>query len=87
MILHTVNKTAALAKCLPMLGEDDVLLLIEDGVLLGLENLQLDTRVLALSADVSARGLQTRLPDTISRIDYADFVDLAVRADKVCAWF
>lgn len=90
MILHTINKPEALSLCLPMLGNDDTVLLIEDGVLLALNNSarsQLGrARVLVLDADVSARGLVGRIGN-LESVSYAGFVELAARASKVCSWF
>lgn len=65
--------------------QGDAVLLLEDGVFLGLGELPFPAY--AISADVRARGLQTRLGADIDVIDYAGFVELTTQASKVCAWF
>ncbi|MBT4491983.1 MAG: sulfurtransferase complex subunit TusB [Gammaproteobacteria bacterium] len=84
MILHTVNKPAAWNKCEGLIDTSDVVLLLEDGVYLALES---DTQCFAISADIDARGLRGKIKDNVSLIDYDQFVELTLRADKVCAWF
>ena len=84
MILHTLNKTSALAKCSNLIAEDDLMLLMEDGVYLALQGVD---EGFALKADVEARGIADRMPEGIRVIDYDGFVSLTAEADKVCAWF
>ncbi len=86
MILHTINKPSALADCQFSIGMDDCVLLMEDGVYLGLQT-ELPGIVYALTADVQARGIGNKLKDSIQVIDYQRFVALSLQADKVCAWF
>ncbi len=85
MILHTINKVSALALCRDLICEGDKVVLLEDGVYLGLQPLPLP--VLAIRQDVDARGLSGRLTDHTKLIDYNDFVHLCTGADKVCSWF
>lgn len=84
MILHVVNKPAAFSLCDSLLTNDDRVLLIEDGVYLGLT---LNVTAVAIEEDVIARGLGNKLPANITLIDYEGFVDLCAEADKVCSWF
>ena len=84
MILHTVNKPAAWDKCEGLIESGDEILLLEDGVYLALSN---DFQCTAVVADVDARGLRTKLGANVRLIDYDEFVDITIRADKVCAWF
>jgi sulfur relay protein TusB/DsrH len=65
-MLHTVNKSpdaSALRQCLHVIGADDVLVLIEDGVYCALTANAVDSwletplTVYAILADVEARGL------------------------------
>jgi len=84
MILHTINKVSAWGKCEGLISENDQVLLLEDGVYLALS---LRRPCAVLSADAAARGLTGHLPDGARLMDYGDFVGLAARADKVCAWF
>lgn len=90
--LHTVNKTAAnnaLATCLRVASSGDSLLLIEDGVYQASALVQLPQaatlRLYALQEDVAARGIS--LPDAITAIDYAQFVDLVCAQQRSVSWF
>ncbi|MEM7366237.1 MAG: sulfurtransferase complex subunit TusB [Pseudomonadota bacterium] len=88
MILHTVNKPpshAALADCLAVMASDDLMLLIEDGVYC-LHEVSSDTRVHVLTPDLDARGLRDRLPAELTAVDYAGFVALCARVDKIKTW-
>lgn len=99
MVLHTVNKSPlshqALANCLKVMGNEDSLLLIEDGVygaLAGtassdtLAHLASSGRLHVLSEDVNARGLTDRLISNVSQVDYAGFVDLVASHESSMAW-
>lgn len=85
MILHTINKTSALELCRDLISEGDKVVLLEDGVYLGLQPLPFAT--LAIRVDVEARGLSGGLKKQTESIEYSEFVDLCTRADKVCSWF
>lgn len=85
MILHTINKTSALELCRNLIAEGDKVVLLEDGVYLGLQPLPF--LVFAIRQDVDARGLDGRLTEQTESIDYSDFVRLCTEADKVCSWF
>ena len=85
MILHTINKVSALGLCSDLIAEDDKVILLEDGVYLGLQPLPF--LVFAIRFDVDARGLSSRLAAQTKSIDYSDFVGLCAEADKVCSWF
>jgi len=84
MILHTINKPAAWAKCSGLVTEQDGLVMLEDGVYLALSEIKVGH---AIRADVEARGLLKRLPEQVQLIDYPDFVRLCIKAEKICAWF
>ena len=88
MILHTVNKPpshAALSDCLAVMASDDLMLLIEDGVYC-LHEVSSDSRVHVLTPDLEARGLWDRLPAELTTVDYAGFVGLCTRVDKIKTW-
>ena len=85
MILHTINKLSALGLCRDLIAEGDKVVLLEDGVYLGLQSLPFP--VFAIHFDVDARGLAGRLTEQTESIDYSDFVSLCTGADKVCSWF
>ncbi len=85
MILHTINKVAGLALCQHLIAADDKVVLLEDGVYLGLQPLPFS--ICAIRLDVEARGLVGRLKEPVELIDYSDFVSLCTEADKICSWF
>ena len=85
MIVHTINKVSALSLCSNLIAEGDQVVLLEDGVYIGLQPLPFS--VFAIRVDVDARGLSGRLTEQIESIDYSDFVRLCTEADKVCSWF
>lgn len=98
--LHTVNKSPfereTLKSCLGHLKAGDALLLIEDGVL-GVRTASTvadrlaaaleDCAIYALAPDLAARGiLPEQMIGGVELVDYAGFVDLAVRHERVQAW-
>jgi len=85
MIVHTINKVSALGLCNNLIAECDKVVLLEDGVYLGLQSLPF--LVFAIRLDVDARGLGGLLAAQTESIDYSDFVRLCTEADKVCSWF
>lgn len=85
MVLHTINKVAALDMCRGLIGPDDLVVLIEDGVYLALSELLF--RTYALEDDLLARGLQHRNLKSVKLIGYQKFVELSVKAEKICSWF
>lgn len=102
MILHTVNKSPfaqqVLANCLGLAAPGDGVMLIEDGVYGALAASPLATTLRELAAagvnfyalqpDLDARGLHAEtLQSFITPVSDAEFVALAVRADKVQSWY
>jgi tRNA 2-thiouridine synthesizing protein B len=94
-MLHTVNKSpdaSALRQCLHVIGADDVLVLIEDGVYCALTANAVDSwvetplTVYAILADVEARGLLGRLDPRVAMIDYEHFVSLCVAHPASKRW-
>ena len=96
-MLHTVNKSpfshSSLESCLRFVGEGDVILLLEDGVLAAVSDTSRSTLieaalktipVYAIEADVQARGLD-KLVDGVRMASYADFVKL-LEDHKSQAW-
>ncbi|MDR7344071.1 tRNA 2-thiouridine synthesizing protein B [Pantoea alhagi] len=78
---------------LRMLRADDDLLLMQDGVLAGLQQsrllpplLQAPARLWALKEDVVARGLTAQISAKITVIDYNDFVTLTVKQQQQMPW-
>ncbi len=98
--LHTVNKSpferSTFASCFIHVKAGDAVLLIEDAVL-GARAGSVVERVVAtslqacsiyaLGPDLVARGITPdKLIGGIEVVDYAGFVDLAVRHERVQAW-
>lgn len=100
-ILHTVNKSpfsnSTLTSCVSVCAGNDVILLLEDGVLGAVKdtaytNLLLDImatgiKVYALIGDVKARGLADKLLPDIILIDYPEFVHLSITHKCVQSWY
>ena len=95
MILHTVNKastdSSALAQCLAVIGTDDYLLLIEDGVynaLLDVAQLTvLSERCNVLKADADARGISAKAAANFNLVSYEQFVELVANCKLTQSWF
>ncbi len=98
-MLHTVNKSPfasnALEACLRHAQQGSAVLLIEDGVYAATAGTTVSQRLLdalatvsvyALQPDIEARGLQHRLMNGITLVDYGGFVDLAVAHRTVQSW-
>ncbi len=77
MKLHIVNRKEALG--LMLVGTDDAVIQIEDGVYP-----TLDRPTYVLKADLEARGLEPRANQIV--VDYEGFVQLCVDCTKVITW-
>ena len=99
MMLHTVNKSpfdhSAFRTCLKFAGPGSAVLLIEDGVYAAARDTAVSKElqealervsIYALKSDVEARGMQNRVMDGVSLVDYGGFVDLVVEHDAVQSW-
>lgn len=99
-MLHTINKSPfekdSLDTCLRLARAGSDLLLIEDAVYGALAGTRLEPAIVdalkryavyVLRADIEARGIdpQSLIPG-IETVDYAGFVDLAVKNDRVQSW-
>lgn len=99
--LHTVNKSPfshnTLASCLRVCGDQDGILLLEDGVFGAIrqapcaEELQViiskGVKVYALENDLKARGLSDKLQGQITVTDYNGFVQLSLDFRCVQSWY
>jgi tRNA 2-thiouridine synthesizing protein B len=98
-MLHIVNKshaqTSTLQSCLRLARSGSALLLIEDavyaatsagaatsGVVEALKRL----KVYALQPDVDARGMNGKLIDGVTAVDYGGFVDLVAEHNTCQSW-
>lgn len=93
-MLHTLTKSpvsADLTTLCQMMGEDDELLLLQDGVLCAMRGSPaLDAlpaeRVYALAEDVEARGLSAHISPDVRLLDYTQFVTLSIKHTSQMAW-
>lgn len=96
MNLHIISKSpqqySALYDALPLLGADDRMLLIDDGVYAALANtaafaqiVQSGCLCLALEQDLHTRGIKAAAG--INTINMQDFVALVFTADKTVSWY
>lgn len=87
--LHILNKSPGhprATQCLEALSEADTLLLIENGtLLLATADLPATGRVVALSADVAARGLGD-VAGAATIVGFDDMVSLSLQAQNVISW-
>ncbi|XVB27430.1 sulfurtransferase complex subunit TusB [Citrobacter koseri] len=95
-MLHTLSVSpwhADIAAMLRLMEHGDDLVLLSDGVTAAiadgrfLEILQSAPITLyVLQDDVDARGLAGQISDSVVRVDYTDFVRLAVKHPSQMAW-
>ncbi|RRV04414.1 sulfurtransferase complex subunit TusB [Pseudomonas sp. v388] len=86
VLSHSPFADTRLASCLSLLGPQDGLLLCGDAVYaLACANKRLDCeKLFALAEDLTARNLAA--PEGVEAIDYAGFVELSIRFDRVNTW-
>ncbi len=98
-MLHTVNKSPfnhdSLSSCLKCAQPGSTVLLIEDGVYAAREGTKFsdkvkdamkNIKVVALTPDLDARGVNNNLIDGIEQVDYTGFVNLATECHTVQSW-
>jgi len=99
--LHTINKSpfthSTLSSCLQVCGNQDGILLLEDGVFGALKNAPYEeelsqlinqgVKVYALYSDVKARGINDKLRSDIELTDYNGFVKLSTEHRCVQSWY
>ncbi|MBI6550156.1 sulfurtransferase complex subunit TusB [Xenorhabdus lircayensis] len=95
-MLYTVGRSPYHDDFNAMLGlvsDADDVLLIQNGVLLGIsdnhhlaELLQTGAGIYALQEDLDARGLVEQISDRVMVIDYSGFVSLTVKHQQNFAW-
>ena len=85
MILHTFNSIDAYRLHGHRPSAEDLLLLIEDGVLITIQqDLTQDPRIHVLREDLAQRGLPE--PSTITCISYSDWVGLTLQSQHCLSW-
>ncbi|AOM42042.1 sulfurtransferase complex subunit TusB [Xenorhabdus hominickii] len=95
-MLYTVSRSPYQDDFNAMLGlisDTDDVLLIQNGVLLGInenryliELLRTGAGIYALEADIAARGLIEQISNRVQVIDYKGFVNLTVKHKQNFAW-
>ncbi|MBD2799384.1 sulfurtransferase complex subunit TusB [Xenorhabdus sp. M] len=95
-MLYTVSRSPYHDDFNAMLGlvsDADDVLLIQNGVLLGVndnrylnELIRTGVKIYALQEDLNARGLGERISNSIQVIDYKGFVGLTVKHQQNFAW-
>lgn len=82
-----------LSALIRLIGRDDALLLMQDGVLAALENSVAQSHLsvvscpmYVLSEDLQARGLAGQISHKLTPIDYNGFVDLTEKHSQHVAW-
>ena len=75
------------------LGNEDDILLLQDGVLTAIDNsyylnrlLKYTKNILALEADIKARGLIEYIAKEVKLGNYTDFVSLTVKHKQQMVW-
>ena len=96
-ILNNFKQEQVVNSCLRFIDDKGVILLIEDGVFLAMENntmkkkllqkLVLQNRVFALLEDLEARGILDFLDKKIQKVDYTGFVKLTEKYKKIISWY
>lgn len=85
MTLHILQTRQSLQRALPAIAAEDCLLLLADACYLALsDTLPKSHSVYALTDDAILRGIT--LPDTISGIDMAEFVELSGQHTHSASW-
>lgn len=97
--LHIVNKSPferlTFTSCLQHASAGDSILMIEDAVVGSINGTAFsatvqaamaDKSVYVLGADLAARGLEGKVMDGVTVVDYAGFVDLTVTHDPIQSW-
>lgn len=90
MSLHILSQgpaqKSALQSCLTAAEDGDALILIGEGVLNALSPLN-HLSCYALHEDIIKHGLSEQIPDSITMIDYPEFVSLCTQYSPICSWF
>jgi sulfur relay protein TusB/DsrH len=82
--LYIVNHPSALAGCLELAGDQDAVLLIQEGVRASIEN---QTRqIFALKEDRELRSIKAMPGRNVELVDYAGFVKLTEAHAPIVSW-
>ncbi|MFJ4143909.1 sulfurtransferase complex subunit TusB [Pseudomonas sp. NPDC089734] len=86
VLSHSPFADTRLDSCLSLMGPSDGVLLCGDATyaLIPPATRILEKQVFALDEDIKARNLQ--VPHGVACVDYAGFVELSLRFDRVNTW-
>lgn len=96
MLLHVLNRAPTTSRvyqqALAMMGEEDRLLLVEDGVQGALPQMVrhfsgVHGRLFALREDLASRGLLGRCDASVQVVDVDGFVHLTEQAERTVSWY
>lgn len=96
MLLHVLNRSPTTSRvyqqALTMMGEEDRLLLVEDGVQGALPQVvlhlsEVQGRLFALKEDLASRGLLGRCDASVQVVDVDGFVLLTEQAERMVSWY
>lgn len=95
MLLHTLNRpptSRVLAQAVAGMGPDDMLLLIEDGVIgvLPAYRERFDRvagRLYALQEDLESRGLLRLCDEAVRVVDVDDFISMTEMCERTVSWY
>ena len=97
--LHTLNKSnadlATIESCCNSMGEEDVLILIEDGVYNATahphaciaEKLSSGSKIYVRNRDIKARGIEARILSGFTPIDDSEWVGLCIAHQPIVSWY
>lgn len=86
--LHTLSNPSRIEHCLLALNAKDELLLLDDGIYLAISNKDLlPPYTFGIRADAELRGLTSRIPNSLTLIEFSDFVQMCTKHDRVVNWF
>lgn len=90
-MLHIIKSSQALFDALPIVTEEDEVLLVEEAIYIAnpqhmnFPHLK-GKRVSVLAEDAKARGLVQRISPSAVIIDYPGFVELTIQHSKSITW-
>lgn len=97
MTLHTLNaapRSPAFGDCIRLLGKNDAVLLLGDGVYAALANtapldelLQTEAEIYLLKPDATAAGILDLVDNTVNIVDFDAFVTLTEDHPRQQAWY
>ena len=97
MILHTLSaspNSSAFSDCIRLLGEDDALLLLGDGVYCALSEtvpcghiVDTGADLYVLKPDATAAGILKLMTDKVTLVDFDEFVALTENYTRQQAWY